>query len=382
MRASGIAIFVLLFLFVGCSPETPEGLTAKAEKAYASKDYPRAIAAYEALLQIVGEEPTVYRNLALAAYGAQDTTAARQAAEHCIALTKDSAEADACRELLGMIAEDAKAYNEAIKYYREAVNSTDVALRVRVLSRLAQVYTQTGRADGALGSLLTALLDAPQDAPTLYNLGLLCVREPLMLRRASYDFFSLAVRLLPEGSSQLRDARNWCTRLEKNFARLQQVPPLVGNKQVCREAMAQAKEKQNKRQWRAAETLLDKAVKADPTDFNAALALGRMCAKNNHREAALQAYGKAIALREDSVEARSEAAQLAYDAKQYNDALNYLRPAMVAQRRNRYLADLFMRILTAKRKLPDARVWGEYYLRLNPSAPESYKKWVQSLPEA
>ena len=61
MRASGIAIFVLLFLFVGCSPETPEGLTAKAEKAYASKDYPRAIAAYEALLQIVGEEPTVYR---------------------------------------------------------------------------------------------------------------------------------------------------------------------------------------------------------------------------------------------------------------------------------------------------------------------------------
>ena len=39
-----------------------------------------------------------------------------------------------------------------------------------------------------------------------------------------------------------------------------------------------------------------------------------------------------------------------------------------------------MRILTAQKKLPDARIWGEYYLALDPKAPDSYRKWVQSLP--
>ena len=110
------------------------------------------------------------------------------------------------------------------------------------------------------------------------------------------------------------------------------------------------------------------------------MAWGRAGARNGHRDIALRAYDAALALRPASAEARAEAAQLAYDAKRYADAANYLRPLLVAQPRNRFIADLMMRILTAQRKLPDARVWGEFYLALDASAPDSYRKWVQSLP--
>ena len=106
-----------------------------------------------------------------------------------------------------------------------------------------------------------------------------------------------------------------------------------------------------------------------------------MCVQNANRDQALKAYDAALALRSGSVEARQEAAQLAYDLKRYDVACTYLRPALVVQRKNRYLADLMMRILAAQKRLPEARLWGEYYLTLDASAPEAYRKWVQSLPE-
>ncbi len=380
-------VLFFLFLFglgsvlVGCSPADEKTLAARAEKAYAEKQYAKAIAGYEALLRLTGERAVLYRNLALAAYGAKDTSTARKAAEHALRLSGNAPEADGCRELLGMIAEEEKQPETAFQWYRQVLNSRDIALRVRVSSRLAQLYRAQGRVDGALGMLLSAWYDAPQDATTVFNLGMLSVKEPLLLRQAALDFFTLAEHLLPKGAPQVREAQTWRTRLEKNLARLQQVPAAVGDASACAKAIKAAKEKQARRQWRDAEALFAKATKADPSNFDAALETGRMAAKNNHKETALKAYAAAIALRENAQDARIEAAQLAYDAKRYELALSYLRPAMVTQRRNRFLADLYMRILTAQRKLPEARVFGEYYLKLYGQAPESYRKWVNSLPE-
>ena len=371
----------LLVLLAGCSPERPETLAQRAEAAYQAGHYAKAIALYERLQSLGGEHATLSYNLALCALRAQDTAAARAAAERGLALAKRGPQADACRELLGMIAEEVKELPVAAAHYRALLASSESALRVRAASRLARLYADQGRSDGALALLLMATNDVPQDGVTLYNLGKLCVREPLLLRHAALDAFRTAERLLPPESEQARDTKRWITRLEQNLARLQQVPPAGGNAKACAEALKAAREAKAKKRWRSAEEAAAKAVKADPSSYEAALEWGRTCAQNANRDRALKAYDAALALRTNALEARQEAAQLAYDMKRYDVAAAYLRPALVAQRRNRFLADLMMRILAAQKRSADARLWGEYYLTLDAAAPEAYHKWVKSLPE-
>ena len=374
--------FCFLALLAGCSQERPEVLERRAEEAYAAGHYAKAIAAYERLLMLSGESAITYGNLALAALAAQDTAAARAAAEKGLALAKEGPQAERCQELLGMISEEVKEPEAAVPQYRALLaQAKDPAVRVRVASRLARIYADQGRADGALALLLMASNEAPQDAGTLYNLGKLCVREPLLLRQAALDAFRMADRLLPAGSVPARETKNWITRLEQNLERLQQVPPAAGNARACAEALKAAREAKAKKRWPAAQSAAAKAVKADPSNYEAALEWARMCVQNANRDQALKAYDAALALRSGSVEARQEAAQLAYDLKRYDVACTYLRPALVVQRKNRYLADLMMRILAAQKRLPEARLWGEYYLALDTSAPAAYRKWVQSLPE-
>ena len=378
---AGCLVAALVAAFAaGCAPETPERVSAQAEDAYAAGDYAKAITAYERLLAMHGEDATIYANLALAALGAQDTAYAKRSAEKALALQNTGPQAETARELLGMVAEAANDKAEAAKIFRGLTDAGNLEVRTRARSRLARLYAEQGRVDGALALLLAAANEAPTDAPTLYNLGALCVREPLRLRQAALDYFRQAERLLPQHARERKKARDWVTRLEANLARLRQLPPNAGDAKTCAEQLRLADEATAKKRWRSAETAARKAAEADPSSFEAALAWGRAGARNGHRDIALRAYDAALALRPASAEARAEAAQLAYDAKRYADAANYLRPLLVAQPRNRFIADLMMRILTAQRKLPDARVWGEFYLALDASAPDSYRKWVQSLP--
>lgn len=378
---AGCLLAALVAAFAaGCAPETPERVSAQAEDAYAAGDYAKAITAYERLLAMHGEDATIYANLALAALGAQDTAYAKRAAEKALALQNTGPQAETARELLGMVAEAGNDKAEAAKIFRGLIDAENLEVRTRARSRLARLYAEQGRVDGALALLLAAANEAPTDATTLYNLGALCVREPLRLRQAALDYFRQAERLLPQNVRERKKAKDWVTRLEANLARLRQLPPNAGDAKTCAEQLRLAKEATAKKRWRSAETAARKAAEADPSSFEAALAWGRAGARNGHRDIALRAYDAALALRPASAEARAEAAQLAYDAKRYADAANYLRPLLVAQPRNRFIADLMMRILTAQRKLPDARVWGEFYLALDATAPDSYRKWVQSLP--
>lgn len=375
-------VFLLLLTGVGCSPESPERITLQAEKAFAEGNYAKAIHAYEALLQLEKDSAVTYQNLALSAYHAQDFEYAKQAAQRALKLAKAGPEADVNMELLGLIAEEEKDFQKAITLYRQLRNSTDRGVRVRAASRLARIYADQNKNDGAFVLLLSALHESNQDPVTFYNLAKLCVREPFQLRQAALDYFRQAERLLPTGSPQARDAKNWVSRLEKNLARLQEVPPATGDAKACADALERVRRAKARKNWRTAEDEANRAVRADPSSFAAALELGRTCAQNKRQEKALKAYDTALALRSDSVEARAEAAQLAYDMKRYAEAATYLRPALVAKPRNHYLADLMMRILAAQRKLPEARLWGEYYLLLDPKATESYRNWVYTLPEA
>ena len=77
-----------------------------------------------------------------------------------------------------------------------------------------------------------------------------------------------------------------------------------------------------------------------------------------------------------------EAAQIAFDTKQYKTAADYLRPALVANPKSRAQADLMGRILFYQRQTINAKLWYERALRLTPNADEKYRSWVQQLPEA
>lgn len=384
MRRFILLPWAVLALLAGCAPETPERLSVRAEEAYAAGQWAKAIAAYERLLETAGESPVTYRNLALAAYRAQDFGYARAMLGKALALAPSGPEAERCRELRGMMAEEERDVANAARVYRGLTMAKDAEVRVRARSRLARLYADQGRPDGAFALLLASADERPTDAVTLYNLGKLCLREPINLRRAALDYLRQAERLLPADAGQLRDARNYVSRLEANLARLRRVPPATGDARASAEALRQARDAKARRRWKSAEAFAEKAAKTDPSSFDAALELGRICAQNGRREEALKAYDAALALSHDAVRARAEAAQLAYDAKAYDAAAGYLRPALVVEPRNPALADLMARILYSQRRHADARVWGERYLglaALDGRQAEAYRKWVESLPE-
>lgn len=376
----------LLAAVAGCSPERPEAVSQRAESAYASGHYGRAISSYEQLLALTGENAATYYNLALSSLAAQDTAAARRAAEQSLKLAPEGVIADGCQEILGMAAEAVKEPQVAVGHYRKALQSSDTALRVRVCSRLARIYAEQKRPDAALALLLMASNLAPQGDMTLYgmtlfNLGKLCVDEPLRMYQEALDSFAMAERVLPENSPQAKEARNRVKQLEQHLARLNQVPPSPRNAKACREAMKNLREAKLKKRWRTAEEAAEKAAKADPSSFEAALEWARMCVQNNHRDKALKAYEQAIMRKSNDVEARHEAARLACDLKDYEAAARFLRPAVVNQRRNIALVDRMTRIVAARKQPADARLWGEYYLSLDEKATEGYRKWVEGLPE-
>ena len=365
---------------VGCAPETPERLSVDAEEAYAAGEYSKAIAAYERMLKVSGESAMTYANLAQCALGARDLEYARRCADKALALEGSGATADHARELQGMVAEARQDLPAATRAYRGLLGAEDARLRTRARSRLARLYARQKRADSALALLLASYGEAPQDAMTLYNLGTLCVNDPLRLRQPALDFFRLAERTLPAGAPERAKAKTWITRLESNLNRLRQVPPSPGNTRKGAEYLRKARENMERKRWRSAEDYARQATQADPANFDAALALGRICTQNNHQSDGLKAYEAALVLRPDSPEARQEAARLAYAMKRYDDAAAFLRPLLIAQPKNLAAADLMMRILYAQQRGADARVWGEYCLALMPKPTEAYRKFVESLP--
>jgi tetratricopeptide (TPR) repeat protein len=187
---------------------------------------------------------------------------------------------------------------------------------------------------------------------------------------------------LPENSPKLKDAQNQVKRLEGYLTSLKQLPGITGNAAACEKALKEMRKAEKAKNFKSAERHARTASEADPSNHTAALELARLCTKNNNPTAAIKAYDTALAIRPNLTEARFEVAKLAYAAKKYEVAADYLRPALVAAPRNSNLADLMGRILYAQRQRTNAKIWFERYLRLNPKATEAYRTWVNQLPEA
>lgn len=383
MRSMFLSVLALGFGLAGCAPETTEALSAKAEAAYRSGEFTKAILLYEKLLETEGEASLTCYNLAMAALQAQDLTYATTVAEKALSLAVGAEEAERCTELLGVIAEQNRDLAGASRRYRALLMASTAEVRARARSRLARLYVEQGRPDGALAVLLMASTDQPPSGTTFFNLGKLCI-EQLSLRADALDYFRLAERLLPKESTAARETKNWISRIEANLARVpSSVPQAPGNAATCKKELATAKSEEGKKRWASAQQAAERALKADPSSVDAALALARLSIKANKAEAALRAYDTVLVLQPTAQTARAEAAQLAYTSKHYDQAITFLRPALMARPKDRLLVDLMMRILVAQNKLADARLWGEYCLDLSKqNATEAYRKFVMSLPES
>ena len=382
MKPMFVVVASSLLLLAGCGQESPESLSQRAEETYREAQYSKTITAYERLLTVNGESPVTYNNLALAAYQAQDYSYAIKMAEKALALGPDTETTDLCYEILGMVAEKEKDYPRAATYYRKVLGSPNTALRVRVHSRLAKIYAEQNHYDAALALLLNAQEMNPMDAVTLYNLGMLCKHEAMNLRQSALDWFRQAERMLPEGSEKRKDASNQVRRLEAYLTSLKQLPALSGNAATCANFLKEMQNEIKRKNFKSAESLARKAMTADPSSYEAALELARICKKNKRNSESLKAYDTAIALRPNATEPRYEAAQIAFDTKQYKAAADYLRPALVANPKSRAQADLMGRIHFYQRQKVNAKIWYERALRLTPKADEKYRSWVQQLPEA
>lgn len=385
MRILLLAAAALTLCAAGCSDDSPARLAENARAAYESRHWSEAITAYERLARLTEGDPAVGYSLALAAYRAGDYPYAREVLEEAAGKVQPgSPTAALCSELLGMVCEAQKDTERAVMLFRGLILSdADASIRVRACSRLAAIYASQQRTDAALALLLYAANLDPDNATVLYNIGRLCMKDPPALHRAALDAMSKAERLLPDGSPEAKEASNAVSRLTGYLKRTAVVPPAGGDARACKNYMEKAETARSKRQWTTAEENAKKAHGADPASFDAAMLLARIARQNNHRDTALKAYGAAIALRPNAVEPAYEAAALAYQAKLYTEALEYLRPAVAAMPRRSIQADLMTRILFAQRRNADARIWGEYYLSLinQPSAArDTYRKWVDSLP--
>lgn len=382
MKPIFFSLFIALLLSVGCAPDSAENLSLRAEKAYAEGQYSKAISAYEQILNVDGESPITYNNLALSAFQTQDYSYAIKMAEKALSLGPDTETTDACYEILGMVAEQEKDYTRAASYYRKAINSPNTALKVRIHSRLAKIYVAQQHYDAALALLITAQELNAMDAATLYNLGMLCRHEAVNLRQAALDCFRQAEHLLPAGTQKQKDAHNQVTRLDAYLTSLKQLPAISGNAKSCESFLKQMRDAQKRKNFKTAEGLARKAADADPSNYDAVLELARLCAQNKNTKNALKAYDTAIALRPDSATARIEAARIAYDTKQYKAAADYLRPALMTNPKSSAQADLMGRILYSQHQKTNAKMWFERYLRLAPNANSKYREWVKQLPEA
>ncbi|MEG1480221.1 MAG: tetratricopeptide repeat protein [Kiritimatiellia bacterium] len=376
--------FSALLLFAGCSKDTPSKISARAKTAYENGLFPQAIAEYEQLLKVSGDNADIYYNIALSAYPTGDTAYAKSALNRALLLIPTGVQAELYKELLGMVCESQKDTPQAIHIYHDlANNASRVDVRQRVRSRLARLYAEQQRTDAAFALLLTSLHEAPTNATTLYNFGKLAMKPALSLHRAALDSLRQAERLLPQNSTEQKDAANCVLRLSGYLERYRK-EPVVGNLQKAKTFIQQAQEAQAKKRWKNAEEFAKNAAKADPSSYEAALLYARIAVQNNHRDIALKAYTAAILLRPDANEPAFEAASLAYQEKLYAEALLFLRPAIALAPRKPLQADLMARILFAQRRSADARIWGEYYLSLitKPSAArETYAQWVKNLPQ-
>lgn len=370
-------------LACGCGSDSGQSALRQGMAAFKDKNYPEAITCLNRATQRITDSADLYYHLGCAYLEKGELEPATAAFNAALDLQPQHGETLAG---LGQIAYYKKDLPKAQAFFERAlaaaVSSDDA--KASILNGLALAQAGQQRNDLARLYLLRAQQVSRMYAPSLYNLASL-YRDVYNLREEALDQFELYLRVADKQDRYFEKGENNVNRLRLNVERTQaeELDALRRDPAAAARLLHEGISAQSTKQYPKAITCYRDALAADPLTFNAAFGLAVIYKRQGQRAEALEAFKRAAAISPGHQDSYLQAAELAVQLKRYDEAEKILDRAVARSPYNPASAELMARIRYAEARLPEARVYGEFYLSLlrgDNKNRAAYEKWVRSLP--
>jgi len=375
------SILLPVIVFVaGCGRQSPQSLVRRGEAALAGGDAGEAAQAFEQAVKRIADSPDLYYNLGNAYERLGNLEPAAQAFNTALQLNPTHQEALEGRALVAMHRQEWKIAQE--HFARALRAADDGTVRARVLTAWGLMDANRADYDLARARFLAARLADPRYAPAFYNLASL-YRDRLDLHEESLDLFQMYTRLVTDETPNLKKALNAIQRLTANQQR-RRADETPEHRDPAKAAVLiqTGRHLEDARQSAKAIKAYREALAADGTAFAAARGLTRVYLATGARSEALEAARTAIRINPSHVEAAMQAAELAYQIKDYAEA-GRIAGRLIARLTSYAPAyELMTRIRYAENHLPEARAYGELYVAAAKPGPDRdrYAAWLETIP--
>lgn len=377
-----LSLAALALFSSGCGSQSGQSALKQGMAAFREKNYVGAITHLTRASKRITNSPELYYNLGLAHLYRGDMEPAQSAFNEALALAPKHVEAIAC---LGQIAYFQHNYAQAQALFERAFAAAQGdELRARILTALALTESGRDRHDLARLHLLRALKLCGHYAPAYYNLASL-YRDKFGLREEALDNFELYVRLADKEDPHYGSAVNNIKRLRSNLERIrgEELDGVKRDPSAAAKLLQEGMHLQLAKQYAKATKAYRDALAADPLTFSAAYGLALSHKALGQRAEAVEAFRRAAEISPSHQESYYQAAEQALLLKHTAEAAKLLDRAIARSPFNPANAELMARIRYAEARLPEARLYGEFYLSLLPPGDKNrgpYEKWVRSLP--
>ena len=378
-----VSLGACVLLTCGCGSGSSQNDVRQGMAAFNAKNYTEAIAHLSRATQRITDSADLYYQLGAAHLEKGELDPAAEAFQAALELVPAHGGALAG---LGQVAFHKKEFPKAQAFFEQALGGTatgDVA-RASMLNGLALTLAAQERYDLARLHLLRAQQASRTYAPSLYNLGSLYL-DKFNLREEALDLFEMYLSIAGKQDDHYAKAENQINRLRLNLERTQadELDSLKRDPAAAATLLHEGINAQSAKQYAKAAKAYRDALAADPIAFNAALGLAMTHQKQGQRAEAMEAFKRAASINPSHQDSHLQAAELAFQLKRYEEAEKILDRAIARRPYNPASAELMARIRYAQARLPEARLYGEFYLSVsqaNDKTRGAYEKWVQSLP--
>lgn len=383
-----IRIHMLLSLILfgllagGCGSNSGLSDLQQGRAAFTGKNYAAAIPCFNRAAKRITDSSDLYYTLGLSHLYLGELDPAQAAFNAALELKPRHGEAVAC---LGQIAYLQNDLPKAVACYEQALAAAaSDASKARILTSLALAESGREHYDLARLHLLRAQKLDRRYAPALYNLASL-YRDKFNLREEALDNFEMYLRVADKSERHYEKAMNNVKRLRLNLERTQaeELEAVRRDPAAAAKLLQEGMRLQFAKQYAKAVKAYRDALAEDPLTFNAALGLATVYKLQGQRTEAMEAFKRAAEISPSHQDSYFEAAELALQLRRYAEAAKILDRAIARSPFNPANAELMARIRYAETRLPEARVYGEFYLSLlrpDDKNRTAYEKWVKSLP--
>lgn len=345
-----------------------------------------AITAFTRATKRITDSPELYYNLGLAHLREGNMEPAKSAFAAALELRANYVEALEGMGQVSYYSQNAAERTKAQGYFEKALAAAGTyETRSRILTSLALTESARDRYDIARLDLLCALKLNRQNAAAYYNLASL-YRDKFGLRDEALDNFELYVRIADKSETHYNSAANNVKRLRTILERTRsdEMDSARRDPATAAKCLQDGMRLQIDKQYGKAVKAYRDALAADPFTFSAAFGLAMTYKAMGQKAEAVEAFRRATEISPNHQDSYFQAAELAFQLKRYAEAEKILDRAIARSPFNPLNAELMARIRYAETRLPEARLYGEYYVFLLPPNDKNrvaYSNWLKSLPE-